>query len=84
MKSWLAVVGIGEDGLAGLAPAGRALVETAEVLVGGARHLAMVPHGGAERLAWERPLDRTIEAIAAQRGRADSVPDTRDRQTHSR
>ena len=73
MKSWLAVVGIGEDGLAGLAPAGRALVETAEVLVGGARHLAMVPHGGAERLAWERPLDRTIEAIAAQRGRNVTV-----------
>src|SRR6516162_3732746 len=73
VKSWLAVVGIGEDGLAGLAPAGRALVETAEVLVGGARHLAMVPHGGAERLAWERPLDRTIAAIAARRGRNVTV-----------
>ena len=73
MKSWLAVVGIGEDGLAGLAPAGRALVETAEVLVGGARHLAMVPHGVGERLAWERPLDHTIEAIAAQRGRNVTV-----------
>ena len=32
---WLAVVGIGEDGLAGLAPAARALVEDAELLVGG-------------------------------------------------
>src|SRR5271166_6896310 len=73
VKSWLAVVGIGEDGLAGLAPAARALVETAEVLVGGARHLGMVPHGGAERLAWERPLDRTIAAIAARRGRSVTV-----------
>ena len=69
MKPWLAVVGIGEDGLAGLAPAGRALVETAEVLVGGARHLGMVPQGGAERVLWDRPLDRTIEAIATSRGR---------------
>ena len=73
MKSWLAVVGIGEDGLAGLAPAGRALVETAQVLVGGARHLGMVPESGAERLLWERPLDRTIAAIAARRGRNVTV-----------
>ena len=73
MKSWLAVVGIGEDGLAGLAPAGRALVETAQVLVGGARHLGMVPEGGAERLLWERPLDRTIAAIAGRRGRSVTV-----------
>jgi precorrin-6Y C5,15-methyltransferase (decarboxylating) len=67
------VVGVGEDGLAGLAPSGRALVETAEVLVGGARHLDMVPQGGAKRLLWERPLDRTIETIAAQRGRNVTV-----------
>jgi len=73
VKSWLAVVGIGEDGLAGLAPAGRALVETAQVLVGGARHLGMVPESGAERLLWERPLDRTIAAIAARRGRNVTV-----------
>jgi precorrin-6B C5,15-methyltransferase / cobalt-precorrin-6B C5,C15-methyltransferase len=73
VKSWLAVVGIGEDGLAGLAPAGRALVETAQVLVGGARHLGMVPKGCAERLVWERPLDRTIAAIAARRGRNVTV-----------
>src|SRR5271167_4646989 len=73
VKSWLAVVGIGEDGLAGLAPAGRALVETAQVLVGGARHLGMVPEGCAERLLWERPLDRTMAAIAARRGRNVTV-----------
>ena len=73
MKSWLAVVGIGEDGLAGLAPTARALVETAQVLVGGGRHLGMVPAGGAERLLWERPIDRTITAIAERRGRNVTV-----------
>ena len=67
------MIGIGEDGLAGLAPAGRALVETAEVLVGGARHLGMVPEGSAERLLWERPFDRTIDAITARRGRNVAV-----------
>jgi len=68
VKPWLAVVGIGEDGIAGLTPAARALIETAEVLVGGARHLGMVPDRGAERILWERPLGLTIDAIAARRG----------------
>jgi precorrin-6Y C5,15-methyltransferase (decarboxylating) len=67
MKPWLAVVGIGEDGLGGLSAAARALVETAETLVGGERHLAMVPPGSAERLVWQRPLTDTIGAIAARR-----------------
>ena len=70
MIRWLTVIGIGEDGIDGLSPAARALIETAELLVGGPRHLAMVPSGGnAERLAWERPLARTIETIAAWHSR---------------
>jgi precorrin-6B C5,15-methyltransferase / cobalt-precorrin-6B C5,C15-methyltransferase len=73
VRTWLAVVGIGEDGCAGLAPAGRTLVETAEVLVGGARHLAMLPDACAERLVWERPLERTLDAIAERRGRRVTV-----------
>src|SRR5947209_12547580 len=68
VKPWLSVIGIGEDGIAGLAPAACALIETAEVLVGGARHLGMVPDHGAERILWERPLDRTIDAIETRRG----------------
>jgi precorrin-6Y C5,15-methyltransferase (decarboxylating) len=73
MTPWLSVIGIGEDGLAGLAPAACALVETAEVLVGGARHLAMVPGGAAERLLWDRPFAHTVAAIAARRGRRVAV-----------
>jgi precorrin-6B C5,15-methyltransferase / cobalt-precorrin-6B C5,C15-methyltransferase len=68
MKRWLSIVGIGEDGLAGLSPPARTLVETAEILVGGVRHLAMVPTGEAERLVWRRPLADTIADIAARRG----------------
>ena len=61
MKAWLSVIGIGDDGLAGLSPAARTLVETAETLVGGTRHLALVPRGGAERIRWRDPLPhRTI------------------------
>jgi len=69
MKPWLTVIGIGEDGLAGLSSAARTLVETAETLVGGERHHAMVPSAVAERLAWQRPLSDTIGMIAARRGR---------------
>jgi len=68
MNAWLSVIGIGEDGLAGLSPAARALVEAAETLVGGARHLAIVPGGGAERLRWRQPLAETIADIRARRG----------------
>ena len=68
MTPWLSVIGIGEDGILGLAPAACTLIETAEVLVGGARHLGMVPGHDAERILWERPLARTIDAIETRRG----------------
>jgi precorrin-6B C5,15-methyltransferase / cobalt-precorrin-6B C5,C15-methyltransferase len=68
MTPWLSIVGIGEDGFGGLSAAARTLVETAETLVGGARHLAMVTAGGAERLTWRQPLDDTFGEIAARRG----------------
>ena len=43
MTPWLSVVGIGEEGIAALNPPARALVDDAEVLIGGTRHLAMLP-----------------------------------------
>jgi precorrin-6B C5,15-methyltransferase / cobalt-precorrin-6B C5,C15-methyltransferase len=68
-EPWLSVVGIGDDGLASLSPAARAVVEAGEVLVGGQRQLALVAHDGAERLAWRRPLEATFDALEALRGR---------------
>jgi precorrin-6Y C5,15-methyltransferase (decarboxylating) len=67
--SWLTVIGIGEDGLDGLTRPARILVEHAEVLVGGERHLAMVPKGRAERLTWRQPITETLPEIAAQKDR---------------
>ncbi|MFT4128484.1 precorrin-6y C5,15-methyltransferase (decarboxylating) subunit CbiE [Labrys sp. (in: a-proteobacteria)] len=70
---WLSIVGIGEDGMAGLSPLAAAVVAGAELLVGGARHLAMVPDRAAERpaerLAWPSPLTDAIGPIRAARGR---------------
>ena len=68
MNPWLAIVGIGEDGLSGLSIVARTLVDTAETLVGGERHLAMVPDGAAERLVWQKPFSDTIGMLAARRG----------------
>ncbi|HYM03969.1 MAG TPA: precorrin-6y C5,15-methyltransferase (decarboxylating) subunit CbiE [Stellaceae bacterium] len=69
MSAWLAVIGVGEDGAAGLSPAARVLVDGAELLVGGERHLALVPQGAAERLPWRQPLSDTLAAIEAWRDR---------------
>ncbi|WP_009909424.1 precorrin-6y C5,15-methyltransferase (decarboxylating) subunit CbiE, partial [Burkholderia thailandensis] len=58
MTAWLTVVGIGDDGYAGLGrPARRALADAA-VVMGGERHLAMLPaRHGAERVPWPKPFD---------------------------
>ncbi|MGQ9371150.1 precorrin-6y C5,15-methyltransferase (decarboxylating) subunit CbiE [Azospirillum sp. ST 5-10] len=70
VKRWLSVVGLGEDGWDGLAPAARALVEGAGLLAGGARHLALVPvRPGQERLTWPSPLGDAVPALLARRGR---------------
>jgi len=78
MTPWMSIVGIGEDGLDGLGANARGLIARAEVLVGGARHLAMVPEGAAERLTWTVPLTDTMAAIVARRGRRVVVLATGD------
>jgi precorrin-6Y C5,15-methyltransferase (decarboxylating) len=71
MTKWLSIVGVGEGGLDDLTPAARALIDTAEVLVGGERHLAMVPEAAddsRERLHWPSPFDTLAREIAKRRG----------------
>lgn len=78
MNAWLTVVGLGADGPAGLAPATRALIDGAEVLVGGRRHLDLAANPVAEQLAWRLPLDGVMAEIAARRGRRVVVLATGD------
>ncbi|MDR6390207.1 precorrin-6y C5,15-methyltransferase (decarboxylating) subunit CbiE [Paraburkholderia phenoliruptrix] len=68
MPAWLTVVGIGDDGFAGLGrPARRALLE-ASVIYGGERHLSMLPARlAARRVAWPRPFD--LAPLLAERSR---------------
>jgi precorrin-6Y C5,15-methyltransferase (decarboxylating) len=58
------VVGIGADGWAGLAPASCAEVERADVLVGSARQLALVPSSvPAERVPWPSPMSEALPGL---------------------
>lgn len=73
---WLALLGLGEDGLDGLTPAARRILADADLLVGGERHLRLVGRagagataGGPEVLAWPSPLTHAVPAILARRGR---------------
>ncbi|TNC70347.1 precorrin-6y C5,15-methyltransferase (decarboxylating) subunit CbiE [Rubellimicrobium roseum] len=69
MTPWLHVVGLGEEGLAGLSPAARALVLGAEVLVGGARHHRLTEAAPGERIAWPSPWDALEGTLWGLRGR---------------
>jgi precorrin-6B C5,15-methyltransferase / cobalt-precorrin-6B C5,C15-methyltransferase len=69
LEPWLHVVGIGDAGSGSLGAAALAAIEAAEVLVGGERHLAMVPGHAGERLRWRRPLAATLPELEALRGR---------------
>lgn len=78
MTPWLTVVGIGDDGLAGLTSAARALVADAELLVGGERHQAMVSTTPAKRLTWQGGLDAVMDDLEHWRGRRVVVLATGD------
>lgn len=65
---WLSIVGIGEDGMAGLSVAARTVLEDADVIIGGDRHHALSPDITAERLRWPHPFDALIEDLQARRG----------------
>ncbi len=67
---WLSILGIGEDGVEGLTEAARALVAGADLVVGGARHLALAaPLIRGPRLQWPSPLSDAFPAILAHRGK---------------
>jgi len=66
---WLSIVGIGEDGLDGLSAAARERLAGAELVAGGARHLALVASLGKPTLAWETPFAASIPMLLRHRGK---------------
>jgi precorrin-6Y C5,15-methyltransferase (decarboxylating) len=64
--SRITVVGIGADGWAGLPPRTRELVLGAAVVLGGKRHLALLPDvPGQRRTPWPSPLRAGLPALLA-------------------
>ncbi len=69
MTAWITVIGITESGLGGLSADTLVLIDKAEVLVGGERHLAKVSGTGAERIDWRNGLEAAYENIAKHHGK---------------
>lgn len=69
-RPWLTIIGIGEDGLAGLGDASRAALQEAEIVFGGPRHLSLAGVGAAGR-AWPVPFDPA--PVLGLRGRSVAV-----------
>ena len=67
---WLTLIGLGEDGLAGLSPASRDALDGAEVVFGGPRHLALADVGSKGQ-PWPVPFDPT--PVLAHRGQPTVV-----------
>lgn len=67
---WLTIIGIGEDGLAGLSDASRKALREAETVFGGERHLALAGISDRGR-AWPVPFDADI--VLSCRGRPTAV-----------
>src|SRR5215468_8539861 len=72
---WLTIIGIGEDGLAGLSEASRNALERAETVFGGERHLKLAGIGGRGK-PWPVPFDAAC--VLARRGHPTAVLATGD------
>jgi precorrin-6Y C5,15-methyltransferase (decarboxylating) len=69
-EKWLAIVGIGEDGAAGLGDEAKRLVGEAEIVFGGRRHLALAEGLiSGEVRAWLTPFDTAMRDVVALSGK---------------
>ncbi|MDE1992713.1 MAG: precorrin-6y C5,15-methyltransferase (decarboxylating) subunit CbiE [Rhizobiaceae bacterium] len=66
---WLTLIGIGEDGPAGLGDEAKRLIAAAPIVFGGARHIElMAPLITGETRTWLSPFERSVEQVLARRG----------------
>ncbi len=65
----MTVIGIGEDGVAGLGDEAKRLIAAAPVVFGGIRHIELAASLiRGEREAWQSPFEKSVEAIISRRG----------------
>ncbi|MEA5575816.1 precorrin-6y C5,15-methyltransferase (decarboxylating) subunit CbiE [Anabaena sp. UHCC 0451] len=69
MKKWLSIIGIGEDGIEGLSKIAVSVLNQAKIIIGGERHLAMLPPEDIrEKITWKSPFNNSIQEIINRRG----------------
>jgi precorrin-6B C5,15-methyltransferase / cobalt-precorrin-6B C5,C15-methyltransferase len=73
MQKWLSIVGIGDDGLNGISPVARSLIDQANILFGGDRHLAMLPPDSRLKIRWTSPIEDSIQKLLDYRGQSVCV-----------
>ncbi|MCR9214504.1 MAG: precorrin-6y C5,15-methyltransferase (decarboxylating) subunit CbiE [Proteobacteria bacterium] len=78
MTAWLSIIGVGDDGLQNLKPAAQEALDQASLIIGGDRHLAMLPDDGREQKTWPSPLMQMVEEILARRGEPTCILATGD------
>ncbi|WP_037310317.1 bifunctional cobalt-precorrin-7 (C(5))-methyltransferase/cobalt-precorrin-6B (C(15))-methyltransferase [Ruegeria halocynthiae] len=70
---WLTVLGLGEDGLDGLPPASRQVLERAEIIMGPPRHLSLIPDSAAQKVEWPVPFADGLSILNGFRSRPTVV-----------
>jgi precorrin-6Y C5,15-methyltransferase (decarboxylating) len=69
MSPWLTIVGVNDDGPNGLAPAPRALIDAADIVVGSQRILDRENLGDTEIHSWASPFDDMLAQIESWKGK---------------
>ena len=67
-EKWLRVIGIGEDGWEDLEADAKLLLYESQVVLGGERHLKMLPDDWkGKRISWTSPMRESVEKILSFR-----------------
>ncbi len=68
-SKWLSVIGIGEDGIAGLGEQAKTHIAAARIVFGGKRHLDLArPLIKGDARQWPAPFDSAMKAVLAHHG----------------
>ncbi len=69
MSAWLTIIGVGDDGVDGLATGPRALIGAADIIVGSRRILEREELGNTETHIWSSPIADMLTQIDSWKGK---------------
>ena len=69
MSAWLTILGVGDDGVEGLAPAARAVLDGADIIAGSKRILARAGLSGKETQILSPRIEEAVAQIKGWKGR---------------